>query len=276
MKSFACRMCLLSLFSLLFFSVAQARQSDLAEQYFEQSGMDLMLDALSDSIANRLNLKRLAESNIALHERAGELVHHALVEMDGRGLALNYLRSKVDPKTLADTHAFLTSPLGEKITRAEADASKPEAQDALLEYRLALASEPAPAEREALIQALVREAHMVESMMQLLERLYLMVSDVAKETAGIERALPFGEMLGKEWQELKPALRMQFEQLVVLSAHFSYRNITDDELRQYIRFLSEPRGRVYWESSMRVVDLYLNRFLIEYTALLNRAPQDVS
>ncbi|TNC79815.1 MAG: hypothetical protein C9356_17295 [Oleiphilus sp.] len=276
MTLFLRRLCVLSIISLLSVSAAHSRQLDLAEQYFEKSGMGLMLDALSDSIASRLNLKRLAESNIALHAKAGDLVHEAVVEMDGRRLALDYLRSEVDQVKLAETYAFLSSPLGEKITRAEAEASSPEAQLAMQEFRLALASNPAPAEREQLIRSLVKEAHMVESMMQLLERLYLMVSEIAEKTADAERALPFGEMLGKEWRELKPALRMQFEQLVMLSAHFSYRALSDDEIRQYVDFLSEPRGRVYWESSMHVVDRYLNLFLMDYTVLLNKAARHAS
>jgi len=102
----------------------------------------------------------------------------------------------------------------------------------------------------------------------LLERLLLGQGDIAAEFATAEKAQTFKNEIELEWELLKPALTLQFEQVVMMSAHYSYRNLSNLELQQYIDFLAEPRGQLYWKASLAIIDIYLKQFFLELVDLL--------
>ena len=246
-----------------------ALSADQAERYMKRSGLNEMLLSLQDSIAQRLDLSRLRLAGIEVDASTQAALTHALAEVDAQKIARDYIMSSEADAQLQQTLSFLESPLGHKITDAESAASAPEAQQAMHAHSLQMAQTPPPKERNELIDQLVKEAHMSESVLLLMERLVLMPGDLAVHLANTEKASSFKQELDQEWGNMRPALMLQFEQLVSMSAHYSYRELSNDELSQYIAFLSKPQGQAYWQTSLELVDKYLNQFVDEFVKLLS-------
>lgn len=254
---------------------AQASEKDtLSQRYYQASGMYKMLESLPESIASQMNYQQLQDALNVPGPRARQLLNQAIAKVSAEQVAFDFLNGPERQPVLSRTLDFLTSPLGQKVIQAEVAAGSAEAQQEMQIYRIELASKPAPAEREALIQALMAEAHMVESMMNLMERLYLMIAQVLDQThpnGGSENAL---NELQLGWSTMKPAIQLQFEQLVKLSAHYSYRDLSVSELQQYISFLKTNEGEFYWQTSVEVVNLYVTRVIKSYVSLLDQETND--
>ena len=63
-----------------------------------------------------------------------------------------------------------------------------------------------------------------------------------------------------QWQKMEPILSAQMTQYLVVAYHYTYRNISDQELTDYNQFLLSPDGQVYWSVSIEIVNRYLKTF----------------
>ena len=73
-----------------------------------------------------------------------------------------------------------------------------------------------------------------------------------------------------EWEKMEPMLNEQFKQYMVMGAHYSYRNLSDEDLSQYIAFLNTESGQVYWKTGIDIINLYLQQFITELVTILEQ------
>lgn len=255
-------------------TVSAGVRSEEAERYMTSSGLDELVVSIDEAVNSRLNLSRLKASNIPLTGEQERAIKAAIQKVDGRALVLNYLMADTRPEELQQTLTFLQSPLGQKIRTAERAGSEAGAGSAMQEYALQLTTQPASPERLALIEAIIREAHMDEVILWLLERVFLMLGDIATEVSDDHRAQAFNSEIRTEWSTSAPAIKVQFEQLVLVNTQFLYRDFDDSTLQQYKAFLSTPAGQKYWQISVAVINRYLDRLKAEIALALQHADRN--
>ncbi len=148
--------------------------------------------------------------------------------------------------TSSDIDAVLewfNSDLGQKITKAEEDASSMEAYSQMREIKAGLQSHPPDPFRKQLISNLDQAARMTEYMTR------MKMSMVITMTEATPSATSIGNASKEERISQIKSRRGQVQELsskeVMARSLFTYRSISDNELEQYIVFYKSEAGKKY-------------------------------
>ncbi|MCK5860665.1 MAG: DUF2059 domain-containing protein [Abyssibacter sp.] len=144
--------------------------------------------------------------------------------------------SKADIKTLIEWHQ---SPVGERITQAEVQASTPQANEHMLALAPQLLQDVALVERADRIDAAVG---ITDLTMDVQENVTLIIMQtVAATTEGAE---PVDEEAFRlQWEVVEPQVRANIQQYTRISAAYTYRQLSEGDVDAYVEFLSSPLGR---------------------------------
>ena len=137
---------------------------------------------------------------------------------------------------------WLRSPLGARISRAEAEAARPEALEEMMEFFEEYQGIDSDSPRVRLLSDLDEGAGVTESGVRL-------VLEMTRSTArGVNHLAPAGqaasaEALEDEISQLKQQIRPLLRESTKLLLYFKFRSLSDDEIRQYLEFVRSSDGR---------------------------------
>lgn len=261
------------IFSLLCFALpAQAEKGlspEEAQIFLHDSGLDVLIESLAPLMEQQLNLQRLTQANQLQFEDAEQAIKQAIDSIQGNSLAISYLTTQADVKNLKKAMEFLDSPLGKRIASEERLASEPDAQLEMQAYAMQMSKNPPSEQRIQLILSLTDALNADQVMLNMMKGVFFTLVDI---TEGLtpEASAGLKKDLQTEWQQLEPMVTQQFSQLMVMSSHYTYRNLSDAELKSYIDFLNTESGQAYWKAGLKIVDLYLQAFAKELVAILKQ------
>ena len=267
---------LLSLIVLLFlpssFLFASELKEERAQKFLHDSGLSELIGSLPQALEQQLNLPRLIAVNTIQQDAAQQALNVALSQVDGQQLALTYLTSKPIAQRLTGTVNFLASPLGQKISIQERAAATPDAQLEMQAYAMQMATNPPTSLRTKLIQDLTVAQNADQVILTLMKGTFYSVLEIT-QLINPELAKELTVDMDTAWSKMKPVLSEQFAQFMVMGAQYSYRNISDKEIKAYIQFLNTPSGKAYWQTGLDIIDLYLKRFVSAFVQeLSNKQP----
>ena len=144
--------------------------------------------------------------------------------------------------TTAATVSWLQSDLGKKITAAELNASSPEKSIQLATFLLQLQLERPNPERLQLVR---RVEEITKGSELATESWETVVSAVARalEVEYRTKDLQTREKLEEHLASVRGSMKGMFQQGRIFLVLFTYQNLTDEELKQYVEFLEAPVGR---------------------------------
>lgn len=244
-----------------------------AQTFLYESGLDALISSLPETVEQQLNLKRLTETNQLKFDEAEAAITQAAKSIQTNDLALNYLTTKVDADKLTGALAFLASPLGHRISLEEREASTPSAQVEMQAYAMQMAQNPPPSERIKLVQRLTAALNSDEVILTLMRGTFYSLLEITEEL-NPEASVSLKEVLDSEWNKMEPMLNEQFNQFMIMGAHYSYRNLSDEDLNRYIEFLNTNSGKAYWSTGIQIVKLYLQQFIKEMVTILEQEKQN--
>lgn len=240
-----------------------------AQTFLHDSGLDVLIASLAPAMEQQLNLQRLTQANQLQFDEAERAIKQAINNIQGNQLALVYLTSEADSENLKTAMQFLASPLGRRIAVEEREASQPDAQLEMQAYAMQMAQTPPSEKRIQLIQSLADALNADQVVLTLMKGIFYSLLEV---TEGLtpDASTALKASLDAEWQQMEPMLTEQFSQFMVMGAHYSYRNLSDAELKSYIDFLNTESGQAYWMAGLKVVDLYLQAFAKELVNIIKQ------
>ncbi len=240
-----------------------------AQTFLHDSGLDALIDSLAPTMQQQLNLQKLSEANQLQFEEAEAAIIEAIQSVQNPDLAMQYLTTQADADSLKETMRFLSSPLGKRVTTVERESSTPEAQLEMQAYIAEMAKSPPPRERIELINSLTNSLNADKVMLTLMRGIFYSLLDV---TQGLSPNASSGlkDALDAEWNRLEPVLTEQFKQFMTMGSHYSYRNLSDGDLKDYIAFLNTNSGQVYWMTGVEIINIYLKAFSSELVTILKR------
>lgn len=238
-----------------------------AQKFIEISGLGALFDSLPEQVEQQINLDTLVNASSFTSEKAAAGMREATANINVRELAEQYLINTGDGEGLAKTIRFLESNLGRLVVQQEMKAAEPDFEANMAAYAQSLAQTPPPAERVALVQGLSQALHVEESMTEMMRSVLFSVID-ALEIHNPEAAKIARDELEQQWAMMAPMLAGQLANYATLSSYYTYKDLSDDELRQYIDFLSSDDGQIYWKASIEITTLYIDQLMRELVRVL--------
>ena len=147
---------------------------------------------------------------------------------------------------------WLRSPVGAKVSRAEAEAARPEALEGMMEFFEEYQGIDSDSPRVRLLSDLDESAGVTESGVRL-------VLEMARSTArGVNHLAPGGgpasaEALEDQISQLKQQIRPLLRESTKLLLYFKFRSLSEEELRQYLEFVRSSDGQWLKEAVLNSV-----------------------
>lgn len=228
----------------------------------ELSGMNQFIDAFPGYIDAQIAQRKITSKNPELDEKVAMLIKDSFDSSLANQNLYEHLKKNMNQKLLRNVLHWLETPLARKVTKAENEASSAEAQAELLRYLADLQTNSLPSERIALIQNMVKKGKFVEhnvnlaiSVMEgMLHSFYVALPEDKK---------PPKKEIDKIISQMKPVLEKVMRQQTILSSLYTYRNISNDELEQYIKFLTSKNGVEFYDIAIKAVSYTLNQTFID-------------
>lgn len=226
-----------------FASLAAAdSREELIAKYIKLSGVENALDSFPDQI-EALSTQRLMTSKTPeTDKKSTELLKESFDERRVKKELITFISSKMDDALLQSLLKWYESPLAQKVVDEESKSSGADKQANLLRYLAGLQENPPAQDRITLIQE-------VEASTQLSELTTNITIEVMKGMfKTINLSLPKEKQveladIEKDISDTKPLLKEEFRKQMILSSFYSYRNLSNDELKEYIAFYKTEAGQ---------------------------------
>tara|TARA_R110001592_G_scaffold177076_2_gene417318 strand:- start:129499 stop:130260 length:762 start_codon:yes stop_codon:yes gene_type:complete len=241
---------------------AKGLSESQAKKFLQDSGLDALISSMPEAMEQQLDLQRLTEKNKLKLASVKSATSKAAQHIDNQRFALNYLTKQADAERLKGAIEFLKTPLGRKVVVEERAASSAEAQTEMQAYTKSMATSPPSPERIKLIQDLADSLNSDLVLMSLMKGTFYSLLDITR-ALNPDMAATLKAGLDEEWYKLEPKISAQFNQYMVVGAHYSYRNLSDAEVEGYMDFLNTPSGQAYWKTGIAIINLYMQEFIKE-------------
>jgi len=243
-----------------------------AAALIEKSGLKLQIENLPEMLDQQLIIMESQGGPLPPERRAR--FREAMLKVYDQKRLLPRIETRVEqalsPEDRRQILKFLDSPLGRKIIAAENAMASKEA--------MATLEQEGPALMEKLMKDSARLA-LIQSLDNATQ-----ATDMATDT-NIATALatnyalisqsnmpdkPSFEQLKSEYEKNRLPIRMQMAQAILTGMAMSYRNLSNEELADYLAFANSPTGKRYFLGIGRVLD----RVLVEAAFEFGRALAD--
>ncbi len=225
-------------------SAAGAASSDLVEQILAGSKFDQQIDKFL------LQFQAGAMSSIGDNRELGDVFSQALAGFDPQKAKRRiraYYRSHLDNGTLEAILAWMKSPLGIKVRDAETavDVMSPEAAQRILNE---MEGNPPPPRRRTLIRELDDASRSTQMARQIMgDAIFGAMSAIPARSAEKRRAR--GEML-KQIRRHRGEMDAQLRNQVRIGLTYTFRDFTDNELREYVAFMRTAPAVKFTKATM--------------------------
>lgn len=215
----------------------QSQTGDLVEQIVRISGFDQQIDMIVQMFQSGF------ESVPGSTPEMRQLLAQALVgfspEKEKRQIR-SYFRSKLDKNTLEAVLAWMKSPLGSKILAAE-NSNKSVNPETLTEIQKYQDENPPTAQREKLLANLDKAAHISEMTRRMISDIMSVTVGVISKNVGNEKVnhKELKKQTNAKMSEMMPILEKQIQ----VGMLYTYRDISDSEIEQYIAFLKTKQAQ---------------------------------
>lgn len=238
-------------------SYAQNADDSLVRELFVRSGEENLLDQLPSLILAGFNRTvqddeqaRKLPKNVLSAMRAA--VPTAFAPEKSKETMLAELAGKLTSQDIKGIIQWLDSPLGKKCIGLEEQAARPEAQADMQQYAAGLREKPPTPERVKTIQDFDSALKETDSAVEIALQTQAAVALAFIATFPKEKQQTPDAVL-RDMEKKRPAFETEVRRQTFVDLMYTYRNLTDDEIRQYTEFAKSPVGTKY---SSVVMDAY--------------------
>ncbi|WP_319521701.1 DUF2059 domain-containing protein [uncultured Desulfosarcina sp.] len=162
---------------------------------------------------------------------------------------LGECREKLSIDDLKKVLAWLDSPLGRKFTQLEEAASTPEKYTEMQQFAQTLQKSPPLPERLEIIGRLDDAVKATETSVEVAMNTQLAIT-IAIVASLPKEQQPAYDNLAAVVEQTRPQIEGAMRAQTIVSLLYTYRNVTETELDQYIEFASSPTGKNYHDAAV--------------------------
>lgn len=243
-----------------------------AAQLYRLSGSEKQTQSMEPQV-----LAGLSEAAGALPKREYALLvkvvreHFSADVMRRRALAI--IEAEWNADAARDALRWLRSDLGQSITAREEHAATPEGIDATRQYARTLSAEPPGTERVALVRRLSETYGGTEFAVDVALATGLAVIVGVNGVSAEHEQLDLDQMR-RFIEKDRETLFGQMEQVLLITNLYTYSELSDEQLREYIGFLESESGVWYMDTMIDATVQPMTALSMELGAVLKQALQD--
>lgn len=249
-----------------------AAVQESAESLYRHAGLERQVPMLGALIEQQLRSEPPAGADAVLEPMVAA-AHRAYGAARMKSEILADLRQRWNPALASEALKWLRSPTGRRVIQMEEAASKPEAQAALESFAATLATHPPEAQRVEAMRRLDRATRATDISLSIMTALARAIAHGAAATQP-GPASP-GE-IDAAIDRQQAAMRKSVEGYNLVSFLHTYRDLTSDQLGEYLKFFDSPAGKWYSQTVgsafERAMESASERFAAETVAILVPAP----
>jgi hypothetical protein len=243
------------LFSLLPIIVyAENPKDTLVQELYAKSGMEkqfeqvpLVIQAGFDQAVRKDERLQKLPQNLTAVIRA--LAPEAFTPESLKAAMVAELRNKLTVQDIKKVLAWLDSPLGKNCTRLEEEASTPETLTELEKFAAQIKNSPPTAKRLDLLRKLDTAIKGAETNIEIAINNQVAIALAANATLPAEQQIPPAQII-REMAKIRPQVEAAVKAQTLISDMYTYRSLTEAQIKQYLDFLRSPAGSKYMSVSM--------------------------
>lgn len=222
----------------------RAYASDLAQSVVNSSALDTVIEQYPQMITESITRGIKQTGNI------DPMVSGAIQLMVGQAFNSRRIRAQVEagldegltPKTLANVRDFYHSDLGARVAGLESAAALPSAWPQIESDGPSLVKQYRGTERERLFDAFDQASRATESAV---DTTIAVQTALRTAVAALRGQSADFDQIHSQVETQRDMLTGLVEQQVYAAYLYTYKSLTDAQLKQYIRFLESPDGRAF-------------------------------
>lgn len=233
------------------FSYAQYDQNTLIAEVLELSGAKKQVEQIPD-IVNAQLTQRQMEVKPEVYEKVSRIMAESYKANTLYQDVVNYFKNNFDQNRLLVILEWLQSPLSQKMSRLEIQASTAEAMQEMRNFAAQLQYTPPRQERLALVQRFDEVVGATEMSIEMSLASFRGLAKAIDPTLPPEKRLQEGQ-LEQLCNQMKAQLQMPLKNSTLVSFLYTYRSVSDEELNTYIDFWESDTGKWFNRVSSEAV-----------------------
>lgn len=215
---------------------------DLVKKYIKLSGIGEVISSFPDQISSISAQRLLTSEQPDLEKKVAAILKDSFDVKRSEENLYAFLLENTQVGFLEKAVQWGETPLAQKINAEEVAASKPESQAGLLRYMADLQEAPPSEARIAIIHEFEKTTGLSDLSTQII------IEMVRGMVESVNLALPEDkrqtqDQVDEEIEKIKSTIRGSIREQIILTSFYSYRNISDGELAQYIEFYKSDTGK---------------------------------
>jgi uncharacterized protein YqeY len=268
---------LLSLLPMILY--AQTQGNSPVQELYVKSGMEKQTEqipSLMQALIDRPSfeddqLRKLPKSVLSVMRAS---IPEAFAPERLKEVILADLTGKLSDQEIKEVLQWLDSPLGKKCTQLEVEASTAEAQSDIQKFADGLQDSPPRDERLKALRELDSAAKITDSAVE-------MAIDIQAATAlGMVAALPLEQQkrpdeVARELEETRSAVEAAARSEIFISNLYTYRSLTETEIKQYTEFAKSSAGSQFSSVSIAALKKAMNEGAVKWGKLIGNAIKEL-
>ncbi len=187
-----------------------------------------------------------------------------------REVMLAEIAKKLPDNDITEVLRWLDSPLGKKCTQLEEASSTAEAQSEMQKFAAGLTNSPPTAERLIAIRELDSAVKITESAVDMAINMQIAVA------LGMMATLPSEQQkraddVARELEQTRPNVEATVKSETLISNLYTYRSLSEAEIKQYTAFAKSPVGSKYSLAAIAALKKALNEGAARWGKLIGEA-----
>jgi hypothetical protein len=233
-----------------------SEHEQLVSKVIQLEGSDNVFDSIPGAFSAIASQRQLVSKNAAEEMKLFENIKEAFdVELAKKTMA-EFISKNSDDDTLKAMVAWLETPVGMKIAAEEANSAKGQDQSNMIRYLTDLQTTPPPKERIELIQKFVEQNNMAEILSKIVQGVAVaMVKGLSENDDNKKIDInEFEKRLQNDSNKFIETMRQQS----ILISYYSYRSISNEEMEQYMKFMSNDKYKKFEKVLVGAIEAGLN------------------
>jgi len=225
-------------------------KSETVAKLLETTGTLTEIKQLDVILDSQIAQKKTSFENEEQFQLFSKTMKSAFNAENSEKFFVEYLLNNSSQDNLQDVILMYNNPLFKRMIEVEAASNDPKNQEEQMAYFQNMSTSPPPADRITLMMNLNNQLGASEMAVSLLQNVVFSIANGANLAQPKEKQLPSEELKSKLETSFPPNFSQQMTNQIVAFSLYTYKDISETDLNEYIKYWGTPSGKYYMKLIM--------------------------